>query len=719
MKRLSLFFCVFLFAIDAGAARYVLLIGINDYTASRLGTPPKDVPQRDWDQLTGAVIDVEMLQQMLVALYGVDSGRIVTLTDQAATRAAILQSLEHLAAVAQKDDAVLFYFGGHGSQVRNSRSEERDKLDESIVPADSRLGVGDIRDKELRTYFNRILDRGAHLTVILDNCHSGSGARGLANGSRARGVRSDPRDVADGIRYGARPESRGALVLAATQDNDAAWETRDAEGKPHGVFTWAWMRAMRDASSGEPAVETFERAQARMRAETPFQSPVIAGLADVKLAPFLGERIDRHGERTVVAVAKVQSDDIALQGGWANGLAVGSELKDPQGDARLTITAVRGLTQSVARVVFGTPPKPGALLEVVGWAAPPGPPLRVSIARTTRSIKSIAQFARALNEEAVQHGVRWVADPIESTASHVLRWRPDQWELVGPSGVAEYVGSDDAALAAVARMPPATSLFVQLPVPAEIAGAIDAQSVAPEEADYLLVGRYARKSLSYAWVRPLMKRSDRRRSGLPPRTKWMRADLGRALSHLRRIHAWLTLESPPPARFPYRLQIRRERDERLVGEGESIIGGDSYKLALRGTMPLPAKVNPRYVYAFVIDSDGRSALLFPPSASGSVENRFPDAEPLMDIPLDGSTFEASEPYGIDTFVLLTTDEPLPDPAILEWDAVRSAKPTTALEELLVLTASGSRAKSCVTPASWSIERVSYESIASRATKEDR
>ena len=256
-----------------------------------------------------------------------------------------------------------------------------------------------------------------------------------------------------------------------------------------------------------------------------------------------------------------------------------------------------------------------------------------------------------------------------------------------------------------------------------VADTIGAESVAPEEADYVLAGRYARKGLTWAWLRPVVKRSDKRRSGLPLATKWIAAknapDLGRALSRLRKIHAWQTLESPPASRFPYRLQIRRVRDERLVGEGESIAGGESYELALRATMPVPSRVKARYVYAFVIDSNGHSTLLFPPPDAGSVENRFPDAAPPLDIPLQGSAFEVSEPYGVDTYVLLSSDEPLPNPSILEWDGVRAAaQPTTALEELLLLTASGSRAKSFVTPASWSIERASYESVRPRATKGD-
>ncbi len=194
--------CVLLVAaaVDLHAAerRRALLIGINDYTASHLGKHPiaPPAPGRDWPNLTGAVNDVRILKEMLPLLYGFAPGDIVTIIDQAATRVTILDAIKRqLVEPASKGDVLLFYYAGHGSQVRNSLSDEPDKLDESLVPADSRLGAADIRDKELRALFNQILDRGARLTVMLDNCHSGSGARGLPTGARPRGVKPDLRDV--------------------------------------------------------------------------------------------------------------------------------------------------------------------------------------------------------------------------------------------------------------------------------------------------------------------------------------------------------------------------------------------------------------------------------------------------------------------------------------------------------------------------------------------
>src|SRR5258708_11582174 len=215
--------CVAAFAVIIGQAsllwandqpgppeKRAVLVGINDYSASRLPAANLPTRDRDWQDLGGAVMDVEILRELLVSRYGFQRSNIVTLTDQAATRAGILDALDqHLVKRSKKNDVVLFYYSGHGSQGRNSLSDETDKMDESIVPADSRVGASDIRDKELRHIFNGLLDRGARLTLILDSCHRGSGRRGSDGGLRPRSVEPDLRDVADRSSPGPRPENRG------------------------------------------------------------------------------------------------------------------------------------------------------------------------------------------------------------------------------------------------------------------------------------------------------------------------------------------------------------------------------------------------------------------------------------------------------------------------------------------------------------------------------
>ncbi|HYC58055.1 MAG TPA: caspase family protein [Thermoanaerobaculia bacterium] len=588
----------------AQPARRALLIGIDDYTASTL---PIAGPQqhRGWPDLQGAANDVRILSEMLVLRYGFDRKDIVTLTNQQATRAAILHSIEqHLVRPAQKGDVVFYYFAGHGAQVPNTASDEPDLLDESIVPADSRRGAADIRDKELRPFFNQVLDRGAHLTLLLDHCHSGGAFRGLPNGTRPRGIAHAP-PIDDRRDYGQRPDERGALILVSTQDLDSAWETRGDDGRMHGAFTWAWIQAMRDAVAGEPAQETFLRAQARLRGETPYQSPAMLGRSDARLRPFLGLRPRSRDERMVVAVERVEPNgDVILQGGWAHGLAVGSELS-PVGNrrSRLRITRLLGLGRGVARMSapFSTNIRSGTLLEVVSGTTPQGRPLRVWLGRDA--------------------------------------------PVAGVDGIT-FVGD-------------------------------------PRDADY----RLERNSGEYSWVR-----AGSEPRGLPRRTAWTDdpMQLRRDLVTLRRIHSWLSLASPAAMAAPYHLAVRDEKTHQLVRDTE-IIGDRIYSIVLRASEPPGAELMRRHYYVFVVDSHGNSRLVFP--RTGSIENRFPiGASAPAEIALGApSAFRITRPYGIDTYFLLSTEEPLPNPSILEWDGVR--------------------ARRALTDTRWSIERITLESIA--------
>lgn len=706
LKRTIVALLFFAAPLHAAPRKLALLVGINDYTASHLPKVAAPAPERDWPNLYGAVNDTAALRELLVLLRGFDARDVVTLNDQAATRSAILAAANRLAAAASKDDVVFVYFAGHGSQVRNSKSDELDKLDESIVPADSRRGAPDIRDKELRRIFNVILDRGAHLTVMIDACHSGSGARGLLTLAQPRGIRADLRDVRDGGPFGPRPENRGALVISAAHDDEEAREARDDRRTMHGAFTWAWMRAMRDAAPGEPASETFARAQARLRAEMPFQNPVLAGDAAPRLLPFLGTQQTLRAARMSFAVERVRSDGVAvIAAGWAHGLTEGSELRllDNRAQPPLVVTTLLGLGRCEARMPPNAHVRAGALLELSGWAAPPPQPLRVAIPHADIDVAAFVQR------------VHTIADPTTRTPDHVLRRTGKRWELIDNSGHALTFTSDDDALRALKRL--RGSIFIQLPATNALAsqlaslGAVEVVERA-EDADYVLVGRFARHHVEYAWIRPNARNRDHHASGLPLRTTWITdsADVAVVLRdaalRLHRIAAWNRLESPPESRWPYRLALRRASDGALAAG--RVEAGETYTLELHAAAaPRPR----RHVYVFAIDSYGQSALLFP--VSGSVENHLPLANE-SDIAL-GAKLEITPPYGVDTYILLSTDEPLPNPWILQWDGVRgpSAAPRNALERLVALTGSPSRGARVVTPTTWSIERIVIESVRRR------
>lgn len=716
-------------AVNAQPRRRAVLIGINDYDAGRQAS--NAVPAgRVFTNLAGAVNDVHLMRYILLSVYKFKPEEIVTLTDGAANRDAILNAIRsHLIDGAQRDDVCLLYFSGHGSQVKNSRSEELDRMDESIVPADTREGVADIRDKELRRLFRPLLDRGARLTIILDSCHSGSGTRGLPGGGYARFAGPDMRDARDAFR-GPTLEDGGALILSAARDSDLARETNGTGEKPYGVFSWAWARAVRDAARDEPAINTFQRAAARMALERPEQVPVIAGNAEARLAPFLGARQDRESDRVVVAVRSVDTDGlVTVEGGWANGLTPGSELRpltNPPSAMRLRVASMDDVARCTARVTNGSVSslQSGSLLELVAWAPPQSPSLRIWVLEGNARVVALA---RDLAGAARRAGLRWVDDPIDGGPARFLRWDGKGWKSFDQNRRETELGPaaplDDLAAG--------QSVFVQIPVLPDISQRIvprrwNVERVkSPQEADYILTGRLAGGRLQYAWVRPSVNGSDRLRSALPLRTNWhdarkgseVAAVLTEDLRRLQLIHLWQTLPSPPEAPFNYRLGIRRTRDRALVTD-ERLIAEEQYGFVLRAEPGPGQPTAPRFIYVFMVDNYGKSVLFFPRGPLGSIENRFPlRGTSPAEIPLGSPASLIPEaPFGTDTFFLLSTEEALTNPWILEWDGVRTLKERsgTLLEQFILLTMSGDRGVRLTPLSRWSMERVSYTTEPQRA-----
>jgi hypothetical protein len=151
-------------------ARKAFLVGINDYAPSGAGGP----------DLRGCVNDVRDMANTLHSLAIVPATpttmRIVT--DNRATKAAIIQGLKWLLTGAKKGDVLIFFYSGHGSYMADVSGDELDKKDETICPHDY-ASAGMIKDDDLRSLLSG-LPAGVNLDVLLDSCFSGTGTRELA-----------------------------------------------------------------------------------------------------------------------------------------------------------------------------------------------------------------------------------------------------------------------------------------------------------------------------------------------------------------------------------------------------------------------------------------------------------------------------------------------------------------------------------------------------------
>ncbi len=572
---------------ETAPRRRALVVGIDTYVpVVPPGTPPPvlrngdgsgdddtatDGRRNTFMNLAGSVRDARAVRQMLIDSFSYRDEEIRLLLDRDATRAGIVAGLEALRDGAGPGDEIFFYFAGHGSQVYNSLSDESDKLDESLVPADSADGVADLRDKELHRLANQILDRDARLTVVFDSCHSGSALRLHVEGSRMRRLLNDKRDAADPPPPGLKPEDRGALVLSAAQDDQAAREVDDEAGQCHGAFTQALLHALAAAGPRESVERLFLRAKARMLAGKLPQEPVLAATRERRREPLLrpaaaaaparaanpaaeGMRAAAAGpsrDPAAMPAAAVQhvwpNGTVELVGGIATALQPGCELVAEEMDIRIEVTVAGRPGRAEGRVIKGDYQRlaAGTLCQLSRWSVTGEASLKVWIPSHPGPWETVEGFARELEQGAAAAGVRWIADPVEEAPAQVLAWLGEGWRLttadggsvdLGPRPRSGEVLDHTARLAALAPAaaaggPAPDGLFVHLPAPAVLAAALrlgvgtanDAveRTAGPHEAHYRLVGRLGSSTVDFAWVQPGSGTSADDCSSLPARSDWV------------------------------------------------------------------------------------------------------------------------------------------------------------------------------------------------------
>jgi hypothetical protein len=154
-----------------------LIVGVSEYP---------NLEKALW--LEGPRNDAARMQEILQR-RGFAANRISVLADGVPhaglpTRANILNELDRLAREAGKDDLVLLYFAGHGSQQPVSRNTpdgtaESDGLYEIFLPRDVGKWSGQqgrvenaLIKTELRDAVDRILAKGAFVWGVFDSCHS-------------------------------------------------------------------------------------------------------------------------------------------------------------------------------------------------------------------------------------------------------------------------------------------------------------------------------------------------------------------------------------------------------------------------------------------------------------------------------------------------------------------------------------------------------------------
>lgn len=131
-------------------------------------------------RLNGCCNDVRNMSKFLTTTCGFKPAHIDAIVDEdirnapKVSRDGIVDALYNLCISSWKDDLELavFHYSGHGSQTRDLNGDEKDGMDEGIVPMDY-LVKGLILDEFLLGVFLKFNPK-TKVICIFDCCHSGS-----------------------------------------------------------------------------------------------------------------------------------------------------------------------------------------------------------------------------------------------------------------------------------------------------------------------------------------------------------------------------------------------------------------------------------------------------------------------------------------------------------------------------------------------------------------
>jgi hypothetical protein len=700
---------------------------------------------------------------------------VVVLAAAQSSRDGILAALQkYLVDLPQPGDTVVFYDASHGSLRVNSKGSKLTVLvngnyvhaDSTLVPADAYLGGYDVRDREITRIFNAALDKGIHLTAIFDSCHSGGISRGIGPKYHERSLSFDPRDIAESPDLLANGQPRPApteradnpaLVLSAAQQDQTAKEMplSATATEPHGAFTAALVEALQALPADAPASLLYQRVKAVLEGgSVPDQEPDLDATAARRRQPLFGGAAADSGKVRTAALQTDEDGGVWLDIGSVSGIGVGSEFTSMIPDSKgrsvtLRVSGSEGIARSSAAVV--TPPgakvAPGEVFELTKWSPAESAPLRVW--HWPANLSQDAILAAAAQVAAA--GAALVSDPAEEPWTHILCWDGTNWTLQQAGAAAPVsLGAPLTAQALKQHLPAGAKLWANLPPSRELAAKLapddrnSAVQAAPDlaGAHYALAGVLTADGPAYAWfhkselaagppasVSALHSPGCSATSQYPVRSNWVPiadasgldqggAALNKFASLLAKVHGWLELANSPADASTvgyYSLALVPASGETPLTADEPAHQGDLLKMALQSTDRV---VDRRWVYVLDIDCHGRGTVLYP---GNYAENQFPNAaESSRQFVLPGArTLRIGPPYGVDTLIMLSTAQPLPDPYVLNFEGVAqrgSRGMESPLQRLLNETSAGTRGFPGEVPTNWGIGLITIRSVPKEAAK---
>ncbi len=229
-----------------------LLIGVGKYANQAANLP-------------GIDIDIDVMKGVVKQL-GYKDKQVKVLMDNQATLPNIDKAFKGwLGSGVKKDDKVLIYYSGHGTNIPDENGDEDDKVDEVLLLHDfrqvTRNGVETFDNVLIDDHFNELLKKipSKNVLVMVDACHSGTITKRIRLNTRnfygeeeavAKFYAYEGMPLKQKGSFTAREGKKGKWVaISAAQDDELSIATKSGS-----VFTLGVRESVREAANGRAAL---------------------------------------------------------------------------------------------------------------------------------------------------------------------------------------------------------------------------------------------------------------------------------------------------------------------------------------------------------------------------------------------------------------------------------------------------------------------------------
>lgn len=218
-------------------SKRALLIGIN-----YLNTPSA--------QLYGCIFDIIQIKSLLIDVYGFAEKDIIMLRDDDPSKMPTKQRImnECMALVNANASQVFLHYSGHGTNIKDTNGDEKDRMDECIVPCDYKT-AGILADDDLSKILRNIRSSGI---ALFDCCHSGT-ILDLPNEQINNAITT--------------PTTNGLFCFSGCLDSQLASETFSVTtGLPQGAATAAFIAVLRRLKYYPTIIQLYNELKIELKA---------------------------------------------------------------------------------------------------------------------------------------------------------------------------------------------------------------------------------------------------------------------------------------------------------------------------------------------------------------------------------------------------------------------------------------------------------------------